>query len=57
MGDPIWCVLLLAIFHLPFFRLEEKWLEATSRVDMGHILEPTSMATLVLLLLAMAMEI
>ena len=60
MGDPIWGMLLLAIFRVLFFRSEKKWLEATSRVDMGHVLGPkshVSLASLVRLLFALAMEI
>ena len=60
MGGPIWGILLLAICRVPFFRLEDKWLEATSRVRMRHVFGPkshVSQAPLVGLLLAIAMEI
>ena len=48
------------IFRVPFFCYGKKMLEATSRANMGPILEPRShvaIATLVTILLAMAMEI
>ena len=60
MGGLIWGMLPFAIFRGPFSRQEEKLLEATSRVDMGHISRPNShvsIAISVTLLLAMTMEI
>ena len=60
MGCSIWGMLPLAIFRVPLFRQEEKWVEAISRVEMGHISGPessVSIATFVRLLLAMTMEI
>ena len=60
MGDQVWGMLTLAIFRVPFFRQGEKWLEATSRAGMGHILGPQSQVSTafsVRLLLTMVMEI
>ena len=60
MGVPVWGMLPFSIFGLPFFRYGEKWIEATSRVDMGHMLGPkshVSIASLSGLLHAVTMEI
>ena len=50
----------LAIFCVPSFGKGEKWLEAISRVDTGHILGPKSnmsIAILIGLLLTMTMDV
>ena len=60
MRVPIWGMLPFAIFLCTIVPLRVKWLEATSRVDVGHISGPKSQVSigiLVRLLLAMAMEI
>ena len=60
MGGSILGMLPLAIFRVSFFCSGENWLEATSRVDMGHILGPEShvcIAILVRFLVAMTMGI
>ena len=57
LGDPIWGMLLFVNFCATFFREGEKWLDATSRRDMGLSLgtkSHVSLATLVRSLLAMA---
>ena len=60
MGGPIWAMLLLANFCVPFSPLKDKWLEGTSQVGQGHVLGPRShvcTAILVGVLLAEALEI
>ena len=54
----VFCCLRFLVYH--FLAKGKQWLEATSRVNVGHTLGPkslVSMATLIRLLLTMAMDI